>query len=117
MKKKQPEMYYRTVELPFLRATVHFLDMSKLQGIDIKGSGYTTVMNENPENGGISIAIFYEKIEETVRGIHHMPMVFHEITHAMQFICRSRNINMTEETEMVAYLLGYLAEELLCPTQ
>jgi len=106
------EIYYKSVEIPHLRVTVNFLDLSKLQGVEKEGSAYTTVMSQD-ENMQLNIAVFYENIEKSVRKIECMPMIFHEIVHVLQYICENRGIDMEEEKEHMGYLASYLTENLL----
>jgi hypothetical protein len=42
-----------------------------------------------------------------------MPMIFHEIVHALQYICERRGIDMEEEKEHMGYLASFLTEQLL----
>nr|AKH47789.1 hypothetical protein [uncultured marine virus] len=107
------EIAYKFVEIPHLRVTVYFMDLTKLKGVEIQGSAYTTIFDED-ENMNLNIGVFYEKIEKNVKRIECMPMIIHEIVHALQYICERRNIDMEEEKEHMGYMASYLTEKLLC---
>ena len=103
---------YKKAHIPHLRATVHFMDLSKLKGVEVKGSAYTTIF-EQDENMNLTVGIFYQNIEESVKRIACMPMIFHEIVHALQYICEQRSIDMELEKEHIGYMASFLTEHLL----
>lgn len=109
---KTKEIHFKEVSFPHLRATVKFFDLSKLQGVPIKGAGYTTLMTQD-ENGCLEVGVFLEEIERNIKKLHCTPYVYHEITHAVQYICQERGIEMQNEMESVAYMVHYLGEQLL----
>jgi hypothetical protein len=39
-------------------------------------------------------------------------LLAHEVLHAVQFICRRRNINMNDELENVGYLMQYIMHRI-----
>jgi hypothetical protein len=41
------------------------------------------------------------------------PTVAHEVLHLIQYICRDRNINMTEEIEHCGYLMQFILNKIL----
>ena len=106
------EIHIKEVKFPHLRASVKFFDLSKLQGVEIKGAGYTTLMSQD-ENGNLEVGVFLQDIRKNVKKIACMPYIFHEITHAVQYICKERDMDMEEEMESVAYMVHYLGEQLL----
>jgi hypothetical protein len=106
MKEEKLETF-KTVEIPHLRFTVHFMDISKLKGVPIKGSGYTCVMEDK------SICIFIENIAETVKDINHIAWVAHEIIHALAIMCEELGMKIEEEQEHMAYLMHYLLTEVI----
>lgn len=103
---------YRSAEIPHLRATVYFMDLSKLKGIPHKGSAYTCVIGET-DDMHIDIGIFISNIKKAVNSISYMPAIFHEITHAIQILCEQRNMTIETESEHTAMLASYMAEKLL----
>jgi hypothetical protein len=88
------------------------MDISKLQGVPIRGSAYTTVMSQD-ENMNMEVGVFFTEIEKSVTMIERMPMIFHEIVHALQYIAKDRMIDMQEETEHFGYLASYITEKLI----
>lgn len=103
---------YKSVKIPHLRVSVHFMDLSKLQGVKKEGSAYTTIIQQD-EDMNLEVGVFYEDIAKNVRKIVCMPMIVHEIIHALQYICEQRGIDMEEEKEHIGYLASYLMENLL----
>lgn len=98
---------FKTVSLPHIRFTVHFFDLSQLQGIEIKGSGYTCVMKPD------EACVFLDDIENTVKNITLAPWIAHELVHVLQIICEHINADFTNEQEHMAYIMHYLYSELL----
>jgi hypothetical protein len=113
--KKEVIQSFRSVSLPHLRAEVHFMDLSKLKGIPIMGSAYTCIMGGEKEDMSLDICIFYEQIEKSIKRIECMPMICHEIIHALQILCEQRIMVIEEEKEHLAYITSYLLENLLLP--
>ena len=109
---EKKQIYYKKIDFPHLRASFQFLDLSKLKGVPIVGSGYTTIMSKD-EFESIEIGIFLEEIEKNIKKIECMPYIFHEIIHALQYLCEERGMDMGEEKEGVAYIGTYLLQELL----
>ena len=104
---------YCRIELPYLRATISFADMSKLKGISIKSAGYTCLFNREENDGGINIAVFIEDIKEAVKQIENMPIIAHELVHVLQHISDHISSGISEEKEHLAYLMHYMMEKLL----
>lgn len=109
---KEEIQSYKTVDIPHLRAKVHFCDMSKLKGVPIEGSGYTCIIGES-DDMHLDIGVFYEDIEDSIKRIECMPMIFHEIMHVIQALCEARSMVIEEEKEHTGYLTSYLTEQLL----
>lgn len=107
--------YYKKVALPHIRTTVYFLDLSKLQGDSVKGVAYTMPMGDYsgklPES--IEICVFIQNIKEAVKKIEYMPVIAHECTHVIQYICEAINAEIQEEKEHMAHIMSHLFEELL----
>lgn len=97
---------YRTVKLPHLRHTVKFIDLSYLQGVEIKGSGYTAIEDEN------TTLVFIKDIENTVKDYTLAPWIAHELIHVLQILCDKINANFVNEQEHMAYIMHYLFCEL-----
>ena len=98
---------FKTVEIPHLRHTVKFMDLSQLQGVEIKGSGCTAIEDEN------TTLVFFEDIENTVTDINLAPWVAHELVHVLQILCEKISANFTNEQEHMAYLMHYLFTNLI----
>lgn len=112
-KEEKPEkIEFKVVEFPHLRVKVKFFDMSKLKGVPIQGAGYTTLMSKD-EMHNIEIGVFFEDIEKNIKKLEATPYIFHEIIHALQYICENLGMDMEAEKESVAYMGHYLAEQLL----
>lgn len=107
MSKKKEIEAYKTVEIPHLGYTVHFKDLSELQGVEIKGGAYCVDFGKH-----VSV-VFIQDIKKSVKEPHLFPLIAHEITHVIQNICRSRMMDITQEVEHTAYLTTYLLNELL----
>jgi len=107
MKKKFGINTYKTIEIPHLRYTIHFIDMSKLQGVDKKGGGYTCIMGERV------ICIFMENIAESVKNIKLIPWFAHEIIHALAIMCEDMGMQIEDEKEHMAYLMHYILETVI----
>lgn len=108
MKDKYPT--HKRVKLDYLRVEIFFYDLSKLKGIEIKGSGFTTIQSED-EMANLEIGVFLSDIENLT--LAHMPMVMHEIVHILQIICEKRSMQFENEVEHTAYIAHYLLEQLL----
>lgn len=104
--------FYKKAELPHLRATVYFCDLSKLKGVEHKGSAYTTVFGEN-EDLWLEIAVFIKDIAENTKNINATPQFAHEITHVLEYLCENRNMSIDNESEHLAFIMSYLMETLL----
>lgn len=111
---KGKDIHIKEVAFPHLRASIKFFDLSKLKGVPIIGSGYTTIMSKD-ENGSIEVGVFLQDIVKNIKKVECMPYIFHEITHAVQYICKERGMDMEEEMEGTAYMIHYLGEQLLTP--
>lgn len=98
---------YKTVQIPHLRYKVQFMDMSKLKGVDIKGSGFTCISGED------TTTVFIENIGESVKKISCMPTIAHEIMHVIQILCEKFGMDVESEQEHTAYLTHYLFESLI----
>lgn len=44
---------------------------------------------------------------------YDFPTVAHEVMHALQFICKDRKIDMTNEVEHCGYLMQYILNQIL----
>lgn len=114
MKEKKEPLYYKTVLIPHIRTTIHFMDLSKLKGIEVKGAGYTTVFEDTfAEDGRTKICIFLQDIEKNTKEMQYAPYIAHEIMHALQIICMNLGMKIEEEQEHTAYLMHYIMEELI----
>lgn len=105
-------IYFKEVEFAHLRVKVKFCDLSKLKGVPIQGSGYTTLLSHD-ELANLEVGVFIQDIETSVKSLECMPTLFHEITHAVQYICEQRGIDMELEKESVAYMVHYLGETVM----
>ena len=101
------DIYYKTLKIPHLNFTVHFLDMSKLKGVPISGAGYTCLMEDN------SACVFLQDIEKTVKDVTKSSYVAHEIMHIIQILCEKFSMKVEEEKEHTAYLMHYLMDNLI----
>lgn len=120
MKKKFPKKneldYYKKIEIPHIRFTVYFMDLSRLQGVPKLGSGYTCVFEDTfQEDGRTNVCIFLKDIEEIVKNIERVPYIAHEIMHALQILCENLSMSIEEEKEHMAYIMFYLLEQILIP--
>lgn len=102
---------YKSVCLPHIRTTVHFLDLSKLKDVPITGSAYTIKMGDDPYK--IDICVFIKNIKSSTKKIMWMPIIAHELVHVIQLICSEIQTNIQEEQEHMAYIMTYLMGELL----
>lgn len=108
--------YYRKVEIPHVRFTVYFLDLSKLQGVPHLGAGYTCVFeNTYSQNGETKVCIFLQDIKKNTKRIQFAPYIAHEIMHALQILCENTGMQIHEEKEHTAYLMHYLLEQVIKP--
>ena len=116
-KEKNGIDYYKKVEIPHIRFTVYFMDLSKLQGVPKLGAGYTCVFEDTySENGETKVCIFYQDIEENVKRMEFVPYIAHEIMHALQIVCQNLSMQIEEEKEHTAYIMHYLMEQILAPS-
>lgn len=97
---------FKTVEIPHLEFTVHFMDLKYLKGEEIKGSGFTCI------SGEYEVTVFLENIKKTVESLDLMPYVAHELMHVIQIICEKYNMKIELEQEHTAYLMFYLMDSL-----
>lgn len=97
---------FKIIEIPHIRHTVKFYDMSQLVGLEIKGSGYTAVQDEN------TTIVFFEDIQNTVRDIKLSAWIAHELVHVLQIICEKISARFENEQEHMAYIMHYLMTEL-----
>lgn len=97
---------YKTIEIPHIRHTVKFYDISQLNGVEIKGSGYTSIEDEN------TTLVFFEDIKNTVNDIKLSAWVAHELVHVLQIICEKLGARFENEQEHMAYIMHYLMSEL-----
>ena len=115
-KKKNEINYYKKVELPHVRFTVYFMDLSNLMGVPQLGAGYTCVLEDTfQKDGRTNVCIFLQDIEENVKNIEFIPYIAHEIMHALQILCKNLSMRIEEEQEHTAYLMHYLLEQALTP--
>jgi hypothetical protein len=106
--------YYKKVEIPHVRFTVFFFDLTKLQGVPKLGAGYTCVFDDTfSTTGETKVCIFLEDIEENVKRIEFMPYIAHEIIHAIQILCENTGMQIHEEKEHTAYIMHYLMEQVI----
>jgi len=99
--------YHKKAELPHLRATVYFADMSKLQGIEHWGSAYTMVMGEPKKDMRLDIIVFVKDILKS-KEFDLSPIISHEIVHVLQILCEERAMKFEDEVEHCAYIMTYL---------
>ena len=115
MEEKQTQnKIFKIVEVPHLKFRVYFCDFTdKPSGID--GGGYFQVMNEDFHKTGfiMSVSVFIEDIENSVKKVKYIPAIAHELTHVLQAICEQYQMNFLKESEHMAYLMYYLLDELL----
>lgn len=104
MEIKTNKNIFKTIEIPHLEFTVHFMDLKYLKGEDRKGSGFTCISGEQ------EATVFLENIEKTVKSLDHMPYVAHELMHVIQIICETYNMTIEHEQEHTAYLMYYLMD-------
>lgn len=105
MKKLQT---FKTIDLPHLYFKIHFMDLSKLQGLDLKGgAGYTCTFEDD------SATIFIKDIEKSVKDINAIPVIAHEIIHALQIICEKYQMRFENEQEHMAYIMYHCLNELI----
>ena len=106
--------YFRKIEIPHVRFTVYFMDMSKLMGVPKRGAGCTCVLEDTfQEDGRTNVCIFLQDISENIKRIEFVPYLAHEIMHALQILCENLTMKIEEEKEHTAYLMHYLLEETL----
>ena len=98
---------YKKVCIPHLCINVYFKDLSELQGIEKKGSGYTCLFGEN------SICVFIENIKTSVKKPECFPTIAHEVMHVIQILCEKFSMRVENEQEHTAYLTHYLLHEIL----
>ena len=103
---------WMSIPIPHLRAELHLFDMSKLRGVPIRGSAYTCIYQERPDDLKLDIAIFIQDIEDTAIP-ENSPMIAHELVHVLQILCDERNMGITDEKEHLAFLMSYLMEKIL----
>jgi hypothetical protein len=99
-------IYFKEINLPHIHTDIKFMDMSKLQGVEIKGFGYTCEME------GGSIVIFIQDIEKSVKELDKVPYIAHEVVHALQIICERLSAKAENEIEHLAYIMTYVLKEL-----
>lgn len=114
-KEKKSEIdCYKKVEIPHVRFTVYFMDLSQLQGVPKLGAGYTCVFEDTfHQDGRTNVCIFLQDIEDNLKNIEFVPYVAHEIIHALQILCENLGMRIEEEKEHTAYLMHYLLEQAL----
>lgn len=113
IKNNQTDFAWKTkIELPHLRATVGFADLTKLKGVPEQGSAYTTLISESPDKD-ILIGVFIKDINKSIKIIGRFPMIAHEVVHVLQILCEHRMMTAEKESEHLAYITSYLLEELL----
>jgi hypothetical protein len=100
---------FRVIEIPHLRNTIKVWDMSKLEGVPKKGSGFTCINGQN-EN---ETWIFFEDVENMVKEIENTPIIAHEIIHALQILFERFGMKFENEEEHTAYLMHYIMERIL----
>lgn len=98
---------YKIISIPHLRHEVIFYDMSNLKGVEIKGSAYTAIQDEN------TTLIFIEDIKNTVKKVEMSPWIAHELVHVLQILCEKIQAKFENEQEHMAYLMHYLMSELV----
>jgi hypothetical protein len=107
--------YYKKIEIPHLHATLYVLDMSKLKGTEIKGAGFSSRGEEIERH--CNYLLFFQNIKESVEIPENYPLFAHEVMHILTFLCEDYNMEIKEEHEHLAYLMTYLLEEIISPTQ
>lgn len=105
MKKKQSwkDNYTNVIELPHLNYSIFYGVLKKeFTGRHEKSLAITENSNKNS-----ATILFKKKPTDLEAG-----MVAHEIVHALQFMCRRRNIVMEDETEHMGYLMQFIFNEI-----
>lgn len=102
---------WKSVEIPHLRHTVQFADLSKLvlQGDEVRGAGYTIRFSEDVT------CVFYQDIEKLVNDPIQAPIIAHELVHVLEHLLDKIGSRLEEESEHMAYIMTYLYEKLLEP--
>ena len=107
--------HYKKIEIPHLHATLWVMDMSKLKGTDIQGAGYCSRGEEKERH--CNYLLFFQNIEEAVTIPQNFPLFAHEVMHILTFICEDYHMEIGQEHEHMAYLMTYLLENIIPPTQ
>lgn len=105
------EDFYKVIRLPHLRFTLYVQDMSKLQGIEIKGAGYTTILESSEDE--VKACIFFQDVKEMVKLPQNFPIIAHEVTHIIQLLCEEYSMDIRTEMEHTAYIMHFILEEIL----
>jgi len=105
MKEKQnwKDNHKNVVEIPHLNYKIlHGVCVKEFTGRQEKSFAFTENSTKN------TAAIIFRKKPTVLES----GTVAHEILHALQFICRRRNIVMEDETEHMGYLMQYIFNEI-----
>lgn len=115
MKNKIQYNGFKEVSLHHLRVKVIFFDLSELKGVPHGGYGYTCILGDEKEDGSIDIGVFYKDIKRITKKLECAPLVGHELVHVLQILCEERKMKAETEQEHLAYIFGYLFEQLIAP--
>ena len=64
---------------------------------------------ENIDNHSSAIYLDFKQLKR----LDYFPNIAHEVTHILQNICFSRDMEFTKETEHMGYLMSYILNEIL----
>ena len=99
--------HFKTIPIPHLYIDIHFDDLSKMKGVDIKGSGFTCIMGDD------SVVVFLQDIKNNIKNPVFFPVIAHEVMHVIQILCERNMMKVENEQEHTAYLMLYILNELL----
>lgn len=98
---------FKTIEIPHLGFTVYVKDLSELEGVEKKGSGFTAQFGED------NAVIFLEDVKKNVKNIAYFPTIAHEVMHVIQMLCEKYQMKAENEMEHLAYLMHYILRKIL----
>ena len=103
--------YFKTIDIPHLSFTVHFMDLSNVQGlpkIEHKGVGFTCTIGETDTE----VLVAFKNIKTFIKEKKNAPYIAHELIHVLQLICERYQMTFKNEVEHMAYLMTYLYKKL-----
>jgi len=96
-----------------------------MKKIDFPMFGYTIIVRKPnakelvmlKENKMVACCVEYKHeslvlVKDDVK-LNNISIFVHELTHAIQNLCKARRINMIEEKECVAYMMNYSVNRVL----